>query len=162
MGLRDFLKNKAREAIGRPPRELARDVKERSQRLRELPKAADAQGYRAVCFSDMIEDGAASSFAVHDTVVAVFHRPDGWFAIDSACTHEDGPLEEGTVDGTVVTCPYHDWRFDLRDGACLSANDRAVGCYPVQIKGDVVWVGPPRRTASDARGGEHDDGLEMV
>ena len=70
------------------------------------------------------------------------------------------PLGEGDVSGTVVTCPYHDWRFDLTNGECLSKKDRHVACYAVREDDEFIWVGKRRREASGARGGEHDDGLD--
>lgn len=49
--------------------------------------------------------------------VAIFRMPDGWAAIDHACPHEGGPLADGLVADSCVTCPLHGWRFDVRTGA---------------------------------------------
>jgi nitrite reductase/ring-hydroxylating ferredoxin subunit len=91
--------------------------------------------------------------------VAVFRLEGGLYAIDDACTHEDGPLGEGDVVGTVVTCPYHDWRFDVSTGECLSYQNRHVACYEVKEHGGIIWVGKRTRDGSLERGGQHDDGL---
>jgi nitrite reductase/ring-hydroxylating ferredoxin subunit len=42
------------------------------------------------------------------------------YAIDNACGHSGYPLNEGTLDGYVVTCAWHEARFDLRTGAVLA------------------------------------------
>ncbi|TMA82432.1 MAG: Rieske 2Fe-2S domain-containing protein [Deltaproteobacteria bacterium] len=42
------------------------------------------------------------------------------YAIDNACGHSGYPLHKGTLDGYVVTCGWHDARFDVRSGAVLS------------------------------------------
>ena len=42
------------------------------------------------------------------------------YALDNACGHSGYPLDEGVLDGYVVTCAWHDARFDVRSGACLS------------------------------------------
>lgn len=38
------------------------------------------------------------------------------YAMDSVCSHEGGPLEEGTLDGYEIECPWHGSRFDVRTG----------------------------------------------
>ena len=64
--------------------------------------------------------------------------------------------------GGVVTCPYHDWRYDLATGACLSEPSRPVSCFAIREERALVWVGPRSRQGTEARGGEHDDGLKTV
>jgi nitrite reductase (NADH) small subunit len=49
--------------------------------------------------------------------IAVFRLPDGFVALDAACPHQGGPLADGIVADSCVTCPLHGWRFDLRTGA---------------------------------------------
>ncbi len=140
MGLRNFLKGKVKRALKRdaPPKGPLPDT--------------------AVCW---LEDLPRT--VVHDGVaVALFKTPQGLFAIDASCVHEDGPLGEGAVEGTVVTCPYHDWRYDLRDGECLSHPGRRVGCFAVSERRGAVYVGIRRSESSKERGGDHDDGLNMV
>ena len=46
--------------------------------------------------------------------IAVFRLPDGWAAIDAACPHRGGPLQDGIVADWCVTCPLHNRRYDLR------------------------------------------------
>jgi nitrite reductase (NADH) small subunit len=48
--------------------------------------------------------------------IAVFRLADGWAALDHACPHKAGPLSDGIVADACVTCPLHNWRFDLRTG----------------------------------------------
>jgi len=45
------------------------------------------------------------------------------FAIDNRCPHEGYPLVEGTVKDCVLTCDWHNWKFDLRSGACLRGGE---------------------------------------
>jgi len=39
-------------------------------------------------------------------------------AISHVCPHQGGPLAEGGLDGTIVTCPWHGWSFDVVSGVC--------------------------------------------
>lgn len=52
--------------------------------------------------------------------VAVFNVDDRYYAIEDACTHDDGPLAEGELDGYEIACPRHGARFDIRTGEALS------------------------------------------
>ena len=126
---------------------------------RTLPQSADADGFLAVAFSEQLKLGRGSTYRYRETNVAVFRLDSGLFAIDDACTHEDGPLGEGDIDGLVVTCPYHDWRFDVSSGDCLSQDNRHVACYEVKEHSGCIWVGKQTRVGSAERGGLHDDGL---
>jgi nitrite reductase/ring-hydroxylating ferredoxin subunit len=94
--------------------------------------------------------------------VAVYRIDGQLFVIDSACTHEDGPLGESEVEDGVITCPYHNWRFRLSDGECLTTENRNVACYAVKEVDGFIWVGGATRAGSQVRGGEHHDGMEMV
>ena len=66
---------------------------------------------------------------------------DGFFAVDDTCTHDDGPLADGTLEGNAIECPRHGARFDVRTGAvlCLPAAV-PIRSYPVRVEGDDVKV----------------------
>jgi nitrite reductase/ring-hydroxylating ferredoxin subunit len=65
--------------------------------------------------------------------VAIVRTVDGEvFAIDNRCPHEGYPLAEGTVAGCVLTCNWHNYKFDLRDGSCVMGEE-AVRSYPTRI-----------------------------
>jgi nitrite reductase/ring-hydroxylating ferredoxin subunit len=64
------------------------------------------------------------------------------YALDNRCPHEGYPLSKGTVDGrNVLTCNWHNWKFDLRTGKCLLGGDD-VRVYPLKIEDGAVWVDP--------------------
>lgn len=48
--------------------------------------------------------------------IAIFHTPDGVYAIDDRCTHQDASLADGWVEDCAVECPLHESCFDLRTG----------------------------------------------
>jgi nitrite reductase/ring-hydroxylating ferredoxin subunit len=52
--------------------------------------------------------------------IALFNIEGTFFALDNACSHEEGPLAEGEIEGHEVTCPWHGARFDVRTGEVLS------------------------------------------
>lgn len=72
--------------------------------------------------------------------VAVFRLGDGAVrAVDDVCPHEGYPLSRGEVAGEAVTCCWHNFRFDLRSGACLKG-DEAVSAFPARIRADRVEI----------------------
>lgn len=72
--------------------------------------------------------------------LAVFNCDGTFYAIDNTCLHRGGPLGEGDLDGTVVTCPWHGWRWDVTTGANAMNASVKVGCYPVRVEGGSVLV----------------------
>lgn len=73
--------------------------------------------------------------------VAVFRTADDRvFALDDRCPHKGGPLSEGIVHGTAVTCPLHNWVFDLNTGHAQGADDGAVGTYAVRVQGGRILI----------------------
>jgi nitrite reductase (NADH) small subunit len=66
-----------------------------------------------------------------------------FFAIDSTCPHRGGPLGEGELQGTALTCPWHGWQFDLTTGRSLHNPNAGVGCFATEVRGDEVFVDLP-------------------
>lgn len=78
-----------------------------------------------------------------------------YYAAEGRCPHMKGDLSRGTLSGTVITCPLHGSRFDLRDGsvvqwtnfgglrrklAVLFRSPRPLRIYPVRVEGDEILV----------------------
>lgn len=92
-----------------------------------------------------IPAGASKLVEVSQVRVALFNLEGEIFAIEDVCTHDGGPLVEGTVvNGCQVQCPRHGARFDIRTGAALSFPAfEATNTYAVQIKDGAVWIEQP-------------------
>jgi nitrite reductase/ring-hydroxylating ferredoxin subunit len=54
--------------------------------------------------------------------------------------HRGGPLGEGNLSGSVVACPWHGWRYDVRTGENALDDRFRVACYPVRVDGASVLV----------------------
>jgi 3-phenylpropionate/trans-cinnamate dioxygenase ferredoxin subunit len=99
-------------------------------------------GYITVAKVGEIAPGSVKVVRFEDQDVAVFHVDGGYYAIDDICTHDGGPLAEGTLDGAVIECPRHGARFDVRTGAVLCMPATApVPTYSVRVVGDAIQVG---------------------
>ena len=72
--------------------------------------------------------------------IAVFEVDDKIFATDNRCPHEGYPLREGAVDeNCVLTCNWHNWKFDLKSGENLLGLDN-VRSYPTKLEEGQVWI----------------------
>ena len=76
--------------------------------------------------------------------IALFNVNGTFYAIGDVCTHSEGPLSEGDLDGDVVTCPWHAAEFDVKTGAVLSppASD-PVPSYRVKVEGSDILIETP-------------------
>lgn len=87
-----------------------------------------------------LKPGSTRLLRVGHDQVALFRLSDGRvFAVDNRCPHEGYPLVQGAVSGQTLTCVWHNFKFDLKDGACL-LGDEAVRSYPVRVIEDQVEV----------------------
>ncbi|HEX5470515.1 MAG TPA: Rieske (2Fe-2S) protein [Lacipirellulaceae bacterium] len=96
-----------------------------------------------------IPEGEGRSFQVGDRLVAVFLRGGRYFAIDDLCPHMGASLGAGYLDDQgVVTCPWHAWRFCVRDGKWADNPRLAVDTFQVRVVGDEIQVrlAPPEET----------------
>ena len=73
--------------------------------------------------------------------VAVFRTADdAVFALDNACPHKAGPLAEGIVHGTKVTCPLHNWVISLETGEVQGPDEGQVATYPARGEGGRILL----------------------
>ena len=109
-----------------------------------------------------VTDDKPGTYAHRSYNVSVFRLRGTLYAMDDACAHEDGPIGEGALDGNCVVCPYHDWRYDFTTGACLTTPDRQRATFAVKEDAGHIWLGERLTPGSDSRGGDHDDGMEVI
>jgi nitrite reductase/ring-hydroxylating ferredoxin subunit len=83
--------------------------------------------------------------AVYPKGVAVLllHKDEAVHAVANRCVHMACPLEGGARDGYIITCPCHDWRFDLRTGQMLEATELRLPVFDVRVEGDDVLLELP-------------------
>ncbi len=66
---------------------------------------------------------------------------DGSFHVtENACLHRGGPLGEGTLDDSVVTCPWHGWKFNVKTGVSPVNPAAKIQTYKVKVEGEKVLV----------------------
>ncbi|WP_199257510.1 nitrite reductase small subunit NirD [Paracoccus binzhouensis] len=83
--------------------------------------------------------------------VAVFRTlDDRVFALDDRCPHKGGPLSEGIVHGDRVTCPLHNWVFDMNSGSAQGADQGQVRTWPVRVDRGRILIGAELVSRSNA------------
>jgi NAD(P)H-dependent nitrite reductase small subunit len=87
-----------------------------------------------------IPEGQGRVVEVAGKPIAVFQVGGKFFALDNTCPHRGGPLGDGALMGTTVTCPWHGWQFDCSTGQSTRNPTVGVATYPVGVEGSAVYV----------------------
>jgi nitrite reductase (NADH) small subunit len=62
------------------------------------------------------------------------------FALRDECAHKQGPLSQGIVHGSTVTCPLHGWKFELATGVALEPDVGNTRVFRVKVEDEHVWL----------------------
>jgi len=97
--------------------------------------------FTSVATVDELKPGERMVAEVGRHWVAIFNVDGTYYAIEDVCTHDDGPLAEGDLNGCIISCPRHGATFDLRTGKVLTPPALVdVQSYDVQIQGENIQV----------------------
>lgn len=97
-------------------------------------------GFTRVGTVSSIAAGTARMVQVGGKEIALFNVNGTIHATANACPHQGGPLAEGTLNGTVVTCPWHNWTWDVSNGACKVNPKARLECAEVKVEGEEIFV----------------------
>lgn len=98
-----------------------------------------AQWMRVAKVND-VAAGSAKEVMAGERVVALFNVGGQFHAMDGVCPHAGGPLGDGVLTGSTITCPWHGWQFDVTTGKhCLNQRIEHTR-YPVKVEQDEVFV----------------------
>lgn len=89
---------------------------------------------------DDLPPGRGSTFTVAGKNLALFNIDGTIHAMDDGCLHAAASLGAGKLDGKVVTCRAHGWRYDVTTGCTMHVPDYGVKTYPVQVAGGKILV----------------------
>jgi 3-phenylpropionate/trans-cinnamate dioxygenase ferredoxin component len=98
--------------------------------------------------SEDFEDEDIAQIKVGPLAIAVYRAKGNFYATQDLCTHEQAYLSDGVLIDCVVECPFHQGRFDVRDGKALSAPVFApLKTYPLKIVDGKIYVNVSRSEA---------------
>ena len=85
--------------------------------------------------------------------IVVIHWDGAFTAYRNECLHQEMPIHAGTLTPKgLLLCPWHNWCYDVRTGACTTVPGESLASYPVRVESERVWVGVADKQTSNARG----------
>ncbi len=90
--------------------------------------------------TDELPPGSRKQVTAGDRTVTVFNVDGNLYAIHDLCPHRGGSLGSGDLQGNSISCPLHQWQFDLRTGECAEHSESRVECFDVFVADDNVLV----------------------
>lgn len=97
-------------------------------------------GFVKVAEAADIKEGEGKPINAHGHDIALFNVDGKFYAVQNNCPHRQGPLGEGMLDGDVVTCPWHGWRFNVQTGKCSNVPTVSIKTYEVKIEAGDIYV----------------------
>jgi nitrite reductase (NADH) small subunit len=94
---------------------------------------------RAIAVADL-PPGRAAEVVVNGQAVALFNVGGTFHALAGRCPHRGGPLGQGFLDGPRVSCPWHNYTFDVTTGENVVNADLKVARYEVKVEDGLVRV----------------------
>lgn len=62
------------------------------------------------------------------------------FALKDECPHKKGPLSQGIVHGTTVTCPLHNWKIQLDTGEAVAPDEGCTNVFDTKVEAGIVYI----------------------
>jgi nitrite reductase/ring-hydroxylating ferredoxin subunit len=87
-----------------------------------------------------VPDGELRLVECNGVTVTLCRSGERWFAVDDACPHRGLSLSTGTLEGAVLTCSWHGYRYDLESGECLDRTTPRLAKCSVVVADGVVWL----------------------
>lgn len=98
------------------------------------------EGFLPVLKEEELQEGKMKLVSVEGTPILFIKQQGQIFAINNRCPHMACGFIGGTLDGLVIVCPCHDWRFDLTSGEYEEAPGFRLTKYNWKIKSGKIWV----------------------
>jgi len=101
--------------------------------------------YVEIAPASELPNGERLYLEVEGKAIVIFNIADQLFAIGDICTHDDGPLGDGDLEGFNIVCPRHGAEFDVKTGKAVQLPAVVdIPAYPVQIREGTIYLGMPK------------------
>ena len=90
-----------------------------------------------------VPPGASDEVVAEGRIFAVYNVDGTIHVLDGICPHAGGPLRKGSLEGNVVTCPWHGWQFDVSSGRHCLTPTICQTSYPATVSGGKVCISRP-------------------
>jgi 3-phenylpropionate/trans-cinnamate dioxygenase ferredoxin component len=94
---------------------------------------------------DELPDGERLFVDIGEHAIVIFSIAGQMYAIGDVCSHDDGPLGDGDLEGFNVVCPRHGAEFDVRTGEAVQLPAVVdIPAYPVRVRDGQIEIGVPK------------------
>ena len=108
--------------------------------------STDDLDYIEIAPASELPNGERLFVDIADKPIVIFNIAGQFFAIGDVCTHDDGPLGDGMVEGHNIVCPRHGGEFDVRTGQAVQMPAVVdISAYPVRVVDGRIQVGIPKQ-----------------
>ena len=87
-----------------------------------------------------VPPGTIREFQVEGKAIALANVGGKFYAVNNTCLHRGGPLGQGVLEDSVVTCPWHGWQYNVTTGKVAQNPAVGVDCYPLEVRGEDIFV----------------------
>lgn len=92
-----------------------------------------------------LPNGERLFLEIEDRAIVIFNIADQLFAIGDICSHDDGPLGDGDLEGFNIVCPRHGAEFDVKTGKAVQMPAVVdIPAYPIKITDGMIQLGIPK------------------
>ena len=104
----------------------------------------DKLEYLQIGSVEELADGGRLFIEIDGQPIVILRIANNYYAIADVCSHDDGPVGEGALEGYEIICPRHGARFDIRTGKVLALPAFVdIPAYPVRIVDGMIEIGLP-------------------
>ena len=97
-------------------------------------------GYVTVASVADVPSGSGKVVQAGGRLLALFNVDGRFFALDNTCLHRGGPVGEGDLEGTIVTCPWHGFQYDVTTGRNVFDPEVGLETFPVRVADGEVQI----------------------
>jgi nitrite reductase/ring-hydroxylating ferredoxin subunit len=101
---------------------------------------SDSEGYAPVIDEKELQEGKMKAIRAEGKPVLFIKQNGKIYVIDDRCPHMGCKFSGGNLDGDVVICPCHEWRFNLETGEYEEDRDYVLISYPFKVVDGKIWV----------------------
>jgi nitrite reductase/ring-hydroxylating ferredoxin subunit len=84
--------------------------------------------------------GTSKTCRVNGKEVGIYNVGGKIYACENTCFHQGAPLADGRLDGQVITCPWHSWKYDVTTGVCTRDDSVTLKTYKVKVEGEDILI----------------------
>lgn len=112
---------------------------------RFVTKRKQSSSLRYLCLKSDIPEGHSKVFSILgdkelNRDIAVFNISGNFYAISNVCAHKGGPLSNGILEKNIVTCPWHGWKYDVRNGKSPHEGGDSVDHFKIHVVSSKLYL----------------------